>query len=381
MELQKENKVNYINIALMLVSIFAAFIMPFETFLFAYAFLGPLHYLTEISWLHDRKYFAKGKLDFLFLLLIGLLITYDYFAVKYNFHTSFTSMYSDLNLYGKLLALALFGSILFALVKNIFVKIIAIILLFAFVDQWFAPNATNYLGEEIFRPNTATFAITSLVPTLIHVYVFTGLFILYGSLKSRNWTGLLSFLVFVLAPFILWNIFPGQSMIPITELGKTAYYAGGDGFWDLNVSLIKEFNLTNLPIKKGYVDQFGDPAIDTTPKAIFAVIFNSKVGIVLMRIIAFAYLYHYLNWFSKTEVIKWHQVPKVRLGIIIFLWIAACSIYAYDYAMGLTFLFFLSFCHVLLEFPLNVISIVGIGKESISIMRFGFKKPNADSKS
>jgi hypothetical protein len=71
----------------------------------------------------------------------------------------------------------------------------------------------------------------------------------------------------------------------------------------------------------------------------------------------------------------------VRLGIIIFLWIAACSIYAYDYAMGLTFLFFLSFCHVLLEFPLNVISIVGIGKESISIMRFGFKKPNADTKS
>jgi hypothetical protein len=49
--------------------------------------------------------------------------------------------------------------------------------------------------------------------------------------------------------------------------------------------------------------------------------------------------------------------------------------------MGLTFLFFLSFCHVLLEFPLNVISIVGIGKESISIMRFGFKKPNTDLKS
>ena len=145
MELQKENKVNYINIALMLASIIAAFVMPFETFLFAYAFLGPLHYLTEISWLHDRKYFAKGKWDFLFLLFTGLLITYDYFAVKYNFHTSFTAMYSDLNLYGKLLALALFGSILFALVKNIFIKIIAIILLFAFVDQWFAPNATIYL--------------------------------------------------------------------------------------------------------------------------------------------------------------------------------------------------------------------------------------------
>ena len=44
-------------------SCIAAFIMPFEVFLFAYAFMGPLHYLTEISWLHDRQYFAKGKYD------------------------------------------------------------------------------------------------------------------------------------------------------------------------------------------------------------------------------------------------------------------------------------------------------------------------------
>ena len=60
MELQKENKVNYINIALMLVSIIAAFVMPFEVFLFAYAFLGPLHYLTEIGWLH-KKNISKCK--------------------------------------------------------------------------------------------------------------------------------------------------------------------------------------------------------------------------------------------------------------------------------------------------------------------------------
>jgi hypothetical protein len=38
-----------------------AYFYPFETFLLAYAYLGPLHYLTEISWLHDRNYYSKGK--------------------------------------------------------------------------------------------------------------------------------------------------------------------------------------------------------------------------------------------------------------------------------------------------------------------------------
>src|SRR2546430_5445042 len=38
-----------------------AYAFPFELFLFSYAVLGPLHYLTEISWLHDRKYFVQAR--------------------------------------------------------------------------------------------------------------------------------------------------------------------------------------------------------------------------------------------------------------------------------------------------------------------------------
>jgi len=101
-------------------------------------------------------------------------------------------------------------------------------------------------------------------------------------------------------------------------------------------------------------------------------IFFSTFGIMLMRFIAFAYLYHYLNWFSKTEVIRWHKVPKLRFVLVIGLWLTACGLYAYDYALGLSFLFFLSFSHVLLEFPLNIVSIVGIGKETLSIVKNGF---------
>lgn len=44
----------------MILSCGVAFIYPFELFVFSYAVLGPLHYLTEISWLHDRNFFAQS---------------------------------------------------------------------------------------------------------------------------------------------------------------------------------------------------------------------------------------------------------------------------------------------------------------------------------
>ena len=74
---QRQDQINYLNIGLMFISMIAAFVMPFEVFLFAYAFLGPLHYLTEISWLHDRKYFSTGKYDFIVLLGVGCLLGYS----------------------------------------------------------------------------------------------------------------------------------------------------------------------------------------------------------------------------------------------------------------------------------------------------------------
>lgn len=373
----KEDKINYLNIGLMILSMIAAFILPFETFLFAYAFLGPLHYLTEISWLHDRNYFTKGKYDFIVLGLIAFLITYDYFAMTYEFHKSFHELYTEMNLYGKLLALALIGSILFALVENLWVKIIGLVLLYGFIDRWFAPNYLTQNGELIFKPSFSTFTVTSLVPTLIHVYLFTGLFMLYGALKSRSVSGLIQVAFFIFIPIVLTSFFINDSFINVSEYGRNAYDGEGNGFLGLNIEVMREFNLIDLPQLKNEDGQqlfytTGEAAIDFN--AAKELVFYSSTGILLMRFIAFAYLYHYLNWFSKTEIIRWHKVPKVRFLAVIVLWITACGIYVYDYALGLTFLFFLSFCHVLLEFPLNIISITGIGKEMYSISRFGFKK-------
>ena len=59
----------------MVLSLVVAAVVPFELFLISYAVLGPLHYLTEISWLHDRQYFAPRKVDWLPLVLCAVLIT------------------------------------------------------------------------------------------------------------------------------------------------------------------------------------------------------------------------------------------------------------------------------------------------------------------
>ena len=414
----KDDKINYLNIGLMLVTMVLAYYFPFETFLLAYAFLGPLHYLTEISWLHDRQYFTKGKYDFIPLLLIGIALSYAAFAKDAGFDMEFYNTFVEYSLFDKLLVLALFSSLLFAFVKNLPVKIFSILFLFIFISGWFSED-----NKEMNQSSTTVFALTSLLPTLIHVYVFTGLFMLFGALKSRSKTGLMSVGAFIILPIILIFVIPVKSKTNyISAYGKEAYYADGDGFFYTNVSIMDHFDLTKVPnlTNKQYLDSIVNKkspsnqmpaaerkrisdslskmlsadfivpnqdneyymkpipvnkAIPVNPKDFYwSSVFFSTVGIMLMRFIAFAYMYHYLNWFSKTEVIRWHKVPKIRFAAVLLIWLAACGLYAYNYALGLSFLFFLSFTHVLLEFPLNMVSIVGIGKETMSIVKNGFRK-------
>jgi hypothetical protein len=403
----------------MLITAVFAFFLPFETFLLAYAFLGPLHYLTEISWLHDRQYFTKGKYDFVPLLLIGVALSYAAFAKDFEFNIDFYKEFVALNLFDKLLVLALFSSLLFAFVKNLVVKIIAILFIFIFISGWLAPENASENSKS-----TTIFALTSLVPTLIHVYLFTGLFMLFGALKSRSKTGLISVAAFIIIPiYLVYGLPVTPKKNYISDYGKEAYYADGDGFFYTNVSILDHFRLMNEPnlTNKQYLDSIinKDSKTNQTPIAerqritdslsdklnqAFIVpnpeseyymrpipaklaipieskdyywnyVFFSCFGIMLMRFIAFAYMYHYLNWFSKTEVIRWHKVPKIRFVAVLLLWLTACALYAYNYSLGLSFLFFLSFTHVLLEFPLNMVSIVGIGKETYQIATKGFKKP------
>ncbi len=48
------NHLGNVNSLLVIITFALVIAIPFELFLFAYAFIGPIHYLSEIAWL-DKK--------------------------------------------------------------------------------------------------------------------------------------------------------------------------------------------------------------------------------------------------------------------------------------------------------------------------------------
>src|SRR6185503_6609489 len=67
--------VDAVNIGLMVAALGIAAIVPLQLFLFSYAVLGPLHYLTEISWLRDRRFFSLRQADWLPLVACCVFIS------------------------------------------------------------------------------------------------------------------------------------------------------------------------------------------------------------------------------------------------------------------------------------------------------------------
>lgn len=336
------DRINYLNIALMIISCGVAFFIPFELFLIAYAVLGPLHYLTEISWLHERKYFSKGKYDFVFLGLAAVAL----FLISYVL--SKPDVMEKLG--QKPLEHGLVRGWSTAFVYIAFVAALAMILLKTAFHRFIA--VLVILVSALITKNGIIF-FSVFLPTLVHVYIFTGLFMLYGALKGRSRSGYLACILFILIPFSFLFLHPEP--MAMTGWAKESYPT----FEALNIYMLNLWD-SNLyawpPTTQGGLDM------------VHSGIYSSEVGLTFMRFIAFAYTYHYLNWFSKTTVIKWHAVPKMRLAVIVVLWIAAVGFYYWDYKIGFDILFLLSFLHVFLEFPLNHVTWIGIVTESKSII-------------
>lgn len=337
--------IDLVNIMLMILSCIAAYILPFEVFLFSYAVLGPLHYLTEISWLHKRDYFANGKKDYWWL--IGLCVLLVLFTSCGFAGNSAASSAPSFLIAPLSLACDFMGPLVNkypnATMFFIYVSFASALAFIAFNKLWhkvlFIVVAT-LLGS--FFTTTAPFFLIFAVflPTLIHVFVFTGLFILHGALKNKSTTGYISLGVFIACAVSFFIFHPNISFYHVTETAQKALEESG--FIQLNRSMLEMFGL-------------GEFTYET--------VYQSNAGLGIMRFIAFAYTYHYLNWFSKTQVIKWHLVPKAQLATVIALWVLSVALYAYNYYAGLVALYFLSMLHVLLEFPLNYRSITGIGTE------------------
>lgn len=315
-------KVDLLNIGLLGAAWGAALLFPFPLFLFAYAVLGPLHYLTEISWLHDRSYFIptrRGKQLFVSasaIITAGILSGYVFPALAPT------------------LVYALFGgAFIFSVIKQPLARDVAIAVLFV-TAVFFA----------VLQPPAYTLLFALLIPTIIHVFFFTWAFMLSGALRSMSLIGLSACFLFLLAAGSLFVIIPDRGFT-ISQYVFDSYQP----FAGVNAALLSLLSI-------------GGSSYPTAED-----IFSSRAGQGVMQFIAFAYTYHYLNWFSKVRVIGWNGMPSFRRKAIGAGWMAALTVYAYDYRIGVQVLFFLSFLHVLLEFPLNHRSFSDIGQRIVSL--------------
>ena len=63
------------HLGLMLLALGLTYLVPFELLLLSYVVLGPAHYATEISWLHDRKYFLPQRGIAIALAAVAIIAT------------------------------------------------------------------------------------------------------------------------------------------------------------------------------------------------------------------------------------------------------------------------------------------------------------------
>jgi hypothetical protein len=294
--------INHLNSALMVGSAALAFVLPFELLLFSYAVLGPLHYLTEISWLHDRGYFTTGRRDVVPLIVLTVLA----FAVDGTEAARWTGFI--------FLAFGLSFGLAFLETTRQKVWLLVGCALVSPLVHAFEPTALLF---------------TVFLVTIVHVYVFTGIFILQGSFKSGRASGFVSFAIFLACGLVL----------PLHRPSADDYQAGS-----YVVANVGAFDVLIEPLREWTRAQDRDGLI--------------AVG----RFLGFAYTYHYLNWFSKTGIIRWHEVSRQRLTVIAILYVASLALYAWSYTVGLIALLFLSLLHVLLEFPLDMRAMADVGR-------------------
>jgi hypothetical protein len=308
----QSDALNYVNMGLMAVACAAAYVLPFELFLFSYAVLGPLHYLTEIFWLHDHGYFTrKGGGGRWWLWVVGAAMVVIVYGIVAGLRGRDVSPVLEIGLF----YLAFAGALAATDVLRTPGRVIVVIGSLAALLAW---------------SGSRSYAVTAfLLITIIHVFVFTGAFLLFGAIKTRSLPGLLSVAVFAACGAAIFFVVPNAQAYSISPFVRESY----GPFNALNAELIRLFGLGS----------------GTTAREVY----ESRAGLSVMRFIAFAYTYHYLNWFSKTSVIGWHRSARPRAIWIAAAWTLAMVLYARNFRLGMSVLYSLSILHVMLEFPLD----------------------------
>jgi hypothetical protein len=283
-----------IHLGLLVAAAVMSYVLPFELLLISYIVLGPAHYFTEISWLHDRKYFMPHRAPAIVLALAalgGMFIADPWWS-------------------GVLVWSCLAGSAIAAL--GLSARASAML-----ATLGAALTLVMALGGAPFV------FIAVLLPTFIHVSIFTLVFMTLGAIRARSAAQLLIVGAYLAAMAAIVIVPPSaRTLIPeFARLG--AYYFG--------------------PVAPELGSLFGQPDLQFAGR--------------ITGLLSFVYTYHYLNWFIKADVIRWSRMPRRRLAAVAVLSVAATAFCFYNYVWGITVLLVVSLAHVLLEFPLDTIAI------------------------
>lgn len=291
---------------LMLSSLLLAYILPFEGLFLSYAILGPLHYLTQISWLYDRRCFMPDNLRRRFF--VGAVVVLAAW-IGLSGAPFEQSLLPRLDLYGfAFIVLSLFLLPL-ALRPSVHPAVQALLVACVPVIVW-----------AMLHLNAVYLMAAFLMTTVFHTGVFTFSFLLLGARRTRSPANIVSAGVWVLCVIFVFVVPPEVSF-----RFSSGLFDGQRTLFDPAAEILGA----------------RQPGLDHS--------WASAYGL-----LTFIFTYHYLNWFSKTELLKWHQVPLPRGIAIVALYLSAIGLYFYDYGIGFRALLFLSLLHVFLEFPLNI---------------------------
>jgi hypothetical protein len=287
-----------IHLGLMLAALGLTYLVPFELLLLSYVVLGPAHYFTEISWLHDRKYFLPHRSVPIALAVVAVI----------------AALIDNASWFGLVMWLAF---VICALLAAATTALQATAL--AMIAIWLtAVMAMNGLSLAV---------LGILLPTLIHVSLFTLVFMVLGAIRSGSRMQAI-LVLFYLAAIVLLLAEPPSAATQIPAFAKVGHEYFG-----------------NVAPALGRLLGVADLKFDTR----------------LTGLLAFVYSYHYLNWFIKAEVIRWADISRARLALIVAASAASTALYFYDYTFGFTVLLALSLVHVVLEFPLNSLALRQLG--------------------
>lgn len=286
------------HLGLMLSALALTYVVPFELLLLAYVVLGPAHYATEISWLHDRKYFLPQRSIALGLAAIAVVAALVDNATWFGF--------------------VMWSAFVVCALMTVATTAMQAMLLFV---------GALALTAIMLSGGASMAVLGILLPTLIHVSLFTLVFMALGAFRSGQKFQWLLIAIY-LAAIALILAMPPTAATLVPSFAKAAH----DYFANVAPALGRLFGVPDLSLDNR-----------------------------LVSLLAFVYTYHYLNWFIKAEVIRWADVSRGRLALVAAASAASTALYFYDYAYGFTVLLALSLAHIVLEFPLNGLALRQLG--------------------